>query len=733
VNDYLETCANRINEDTKAIFANLLRLHKDFEIKGNVNKENLTIDNFLIGNPGVQGSNMFFNAKALSQISGFDETLNSCTDRDLMIRFLQQNSVNEIAFVNETLVSHYAQSENTITNNSLTKWTGLDSFYNKYLNLYTHETLEKSLKRAKEIFAYPNGTTIRNLFNNSQRNILITGVCGFIGSYLAKKLVELKYKIIGIDNLSTGTLLNIKGLQEKANFQFQNIDILDNISVSKLFDNHYFDCIFHLAALPRIGFSFAYPNETYNANVTGTRKLVDIAQKNNVRKFVFASSSSVYGIQQDEIFVENNQPNPISPYAEQKLLSENYIKNKCKSSNFNALILRFFNVYGFYYSIVNEFTPFITRIISALTNDFTPIIYNDGAQQRDFTYVDDVINAMLQALKLNLNDYNGTVINIGRNEKQTINHVYDLICKALHKKVQPQYLALPHNEPYFTCANNSKAKELLNWQPAITIEKSIAETVKHFLDREKIVLAMPMCNSVRTIRRAVMSIVTQKNVRRQLILVIGNDNSIDNWQQQIEDLISDNIIIMDVVDGGKSYKVRNAINEYILNNLKNIAYIGRLDADDELADESVISRLEQIMDNEYPDVILAGNYQRYENEIVGLNIPTKNLLLKNYLLKRLYNMSLGIFEAELPYCNIFIRPECMINYPPKESAEDHWFTAELLLNSNNKKVHIAEDFIYSIYSISGCLTKTNKRQDKYLHSRKELYEYVNNNINGQKR
>jgi glycosyltransferase involved in cell wall biosynthesis len=420
-NNYLEKCVNRIKtrdiEKPKAVFANLVRLHKNFEMPGNVGKDNLTVDNFLTGNPGVQGSNMFFNAKALLQTGGFDENLKSCTDRDLMIRFLQQNNMNEFAFVNELLVFHYTQSANTVTNNPETKWSGLDSFYNKYLNLFTHDTLDKSLSRAEKLFAYPNRQAIQQLFEK----------------------------------------------------------------------------------------------------------------------------------------------------------------------------------------------------------------------------------------------------------------------------------------------------------------------------REKIVLAMPMHNCVQTIRRAVMSIVNQKNVRRRLILVIGNDNSIDNWQQQIEDLISDNIIIIDVANGRKSYKVRNAINEYILNNLKNTAYIGRLDADDELADEFVISKLEQIMDSQCPDVILAGNYQRNENEIVGTNIPTKKLLNKDFLLERLYNMSLGIFEAELPSCNIFIRPECVINYPPKESAEDHWFMIELLLNSNNKKIHIAEDFIYSIYSISGCLTKTNRKQDKYLHSIKELYEYVKNNINGQKR
>lgn len=418
---YLEKCANQIKtretENTKAVFANLVRLHKDFEVKGNVNKENLTVGNFLIGNPGVQGSNMFFNLQSVLDTGGFDENLKSCTDRDLLIRFLQQNSVNNIAFINETLVYHYAQNENTVTNNHLSKWAGLDGFYSKYLHLFSVETLAKSLERDEKFFAYPNREKIVNLYDN----------------------------------------------------------------------------------------------------------------------------------------------------------------------------------------------------------------------------------------------------------------------------------------------------------------------------REKIVLAMPLHNGAATIRRAVLSIINQKNVHRKLILVIGNDNSTDDWQQAIEDLTTDNIIIINIVNGGKSYKVRNAINNYILNNLENVAYIGRLDADDELADDFVISKLEQIIDSQCPDVIVAGNYQRNRTEITGTNIPDKNLLIDNYLIERLHKMSLDVFEAELPSCNTFVKPNSIVKYPPKESAEDHWFLVELLLKKDRLKIHIAEDIVYSIYSVSGNLTKKNKANEEYIRSRKELYEYLKNKINEQKR
>jgi hypothetical protein len=159
-------------ENTKAVFANLVRLHKGFEMQGNLCEYNLIIESFLIGNPGVQGSNLFLNLQSFLDTGGFDENLESCTDRDLMIRFLQQNFIENIVMINETLVYHYAQSDNTVTNNHSSKWARLDSFYRKYLNLFTTETLEKSLQRAEKFFAYPNKEQTWSLYDNQEKIVL---------------------------------------------------------------------------------------------------------------------------------------------------------------------------------------------------------------------------------------------------------------------------------------------------------------------------------------------------------------------------------------------------------------------------------------------------------------------------------------------------------------------------------------------------------------------------------
>ncbi|OAV75651.1 UDP-glucose 4-epimerase [Bacteroidales bacterium Barb7] len=558
--------------------------------------------------------------------------------------------------------------------------------------------------------------------------ILITGVCGFIGSYLAKKLIALNHQIVGIDNLSIGSFLNIKEFENHISFSFYNINILENNDLFILFENYSFDYVFHLAALPRVSYSFIYPQETFNTNVHGTKNMVNISLKFNVKKFVFASSSSVYGIQNDTVLRESHVPNPISPYAKQKYMAEKYIIKKCKDENFSAIILRFFNVYGFSYSVMNEFSTIVPRCIESLINNIGIIIHNGGNQQRDFTYIDDVVNALIRSIEVNSLSFNGTAINVGRGEKHTINYVFEYICKQLNKKLQPTYKKLSYNEPNFTCADITKARRLLKWTPNYSFEEGVNKTIVDCLNREKIVIAMPLHNGAKTIRRAISSFVNQKNIRRKLILVIGNDHSTDEWMKEINDLITENIIIQNI-HGGKSYIVRNKINDYILNNIKNVSYIGRLDADDELADEFIISKLEKIMDEIRPDVILAGNYIRTRNKIIKrVNIADKSLLDISCLLGRLRKMSLCVPEAELPSCNTFIKPECMITYPPEESAEDHWFTVELILKSNVLKIHVAENLLYSIYSLSGNLTELNKEKDKYINSRKKLYEYLRDKI-----
>jgi len=242
--------------------------------------------------------------------------------------------------------------------------------------------------------------------------------------------------------------------------------------------------------------------------------------------------------------------------------------------------------------------------------------------------------------------------------------------------------------------------------------------------KNNIVIGMPLKNGAKTIKRAISSIFNQQGLKRDLILFIANDNSTDNWKEVIQEYINDERLIIKNVNFGKSYKVRNYLNTYIRENIPNVDYIGRLDADDYISDSKILSKIEKIMDLHNPDIIISGNKLSVNDKIIDrVNKADKVLLNYNFLLSKLKQMSKGIAEGELPSCNTFIKPTVLINYKEIESAEDHWFTVDLLLNKDKYKIHISENIFYSVYSLSGGLTSQNKQKNKYMQSRKELLQY----------
>ena len=243
-------------------------------------------------------------------------------------------------------------------------------------------------------------------------------------------------------------------------------------------------------------------------------------------------------------------------------------------------------------------------------------------------------------------------------------------------------------------------------------------------NESKIVIGMPLRNGAKTIERAVRSVLGQKGLRRGLVLLIINDGSTDDWKGAIAEYLSDPRLIMVDVDLGSSYAVRNHIHEYVRNNMPDADYIGRLDADDRIVDEFTLFKIEKIMDLADPDVIIAGNRLSIEgNTIERTNHADERLLSNKYLKKRLYLMSKGIPEGELPSCNTFIKPSVDISYKKRDSAEDHWFTVDLLLNQDRYKIHTAKNLLYAVYSLDGEITKRNRKNGVYLQSRKELLEY----------
>jgi len=244
-----------------------------------------------------------------------------------------------------------------------------------------------------------------------------------------------------------------------------------------------------------------------------------------------------------------------------------------------------------------------------------------------------------------------------------------------------------------------------------------------------VVIGVALKNGANTIRRALESILFQENVTRDLIVFIANDNSQDNWKEQIVDFLDKSNVIIENVNFGRAYKTRNFINNYIREKIPQAEYIGRLDADDYLVDNFVISKIEQIIDINAPEVILAGNKLSTNNEIIErINIANPKLIENDFLKDKLFKMSNGIAEGELPSCNTFIKTSILIDYPEIESAEDHWFTVKLLLNKYKLNIFISPDLLYSVYSLSGKSTIENRKKETYLASRKALYNFYHTEI-----
>jgi SAM-dependent methyltransferase len=264
----------------------------------------------------------------------------------------------------------------------------------------------------------------------------------------------------------------------------------------------------------------------------------------------------------------------------------------------------------------------------------------------------------------------------------------------------------------------TRAKNYFNYIP-------IQERLK-----EQIIICMPLKNAEKTVRNAVFSVLNQIGTKREIILLIGNDNSTDNSETILKEITSLNTnVILLHLNFSNTYLSRNFLNDYARKKYPNCVLIGRLDADDVIYNEHTISQIETLFDQNNFDVLLCGNKQM-KNGIVldGENSPSKNLFKEDFLLNQLFEMTQGNPKAELPSCNTFIKPTIKTEYPDKASAEDHWFTVLLLLQKDKLKILIDEQLLYCSYSLDGFATHNNKKINEYIKSRKELYSFLKQEV-----
>lgn len=303
------------------------------------------------------------------------------------------------------------------------------------------------------------------------KNILITGGLGFIGSHIANELMD-NNKVIILDNLSTGDINNLKTPNHE-NLKIIKEDIR-NTDLDKLTSN--IDYIFHLAAMASVPLSIDKPIECSDINVNATIKLLKSAAKNNVKKIIFSSSSSVYGPNTNMPLKETEQPMPKSPYAASKASCELYLKSFYESHGLNYISLRYFNVFGPGQNKNSQYAAVIPNFISALLEDEQPEIYGDGEQTRDFIYIKDVVRANINAAE---SDFNG-IINIASGEKLSINQLYEIVKKTLNSEIEPIYLPERQGDIKHSLADISNMKKINLKIDSSNFEEQLKETIEWF-------------------------------------------------------------------------------------------------------------------------------------------------------------------------------------------------------------------------------------------------------------
>ncbi len=311
--------------------------------------------------------------------------------------------------------------------------------------------------------------------------ILVTGAAGFIGSHLCQKLLEENKKVIGIDNLDPYYDVTIKEnnlkLLAHPNFQFFQTSILDLVEMKKIFEQTKPQIIVHLAAKAGVRPSLLNPAAYEQTNILGTMNLLKLAHQYNIQKFISASSSSVYGENKKIPFSETDEVNdPMSVYAATKRAGELLCKTYNHLYGIPMVCLRFFTVYGPRGRPDMAVYKFTKNIHEGKPID----VFGDGSMQRDYTYVDDIVQGIQGAM-----DYSKTpfeIFNLGNNKPNTINQLVSCIEQSLEKKAKINYLPLQAGDVPITCADISKAQKYLHFTPKTPLKEGIEHFVEWYLE-----------------------------------------------------------------------------------------------------------------------------------------------------------------------------------------------------------------------------------------------------------
>ncbi|OGP64457.1 MAG: Vi polysaccharide biosynthesis protein VipB/TviC [Deltaproteobacteria bacterium RBG_13_53_10] len=306
--------------------------------------------------------------------------------------------------------------------------------------------------------------------------VLVTGGAGFIGSNLTETLLKQGHRVRVLDNFSTGRKENLIFEEKYPLLEIMEGDICDPGVCRKAMRG--INTVFHEAAIPSVQQSVEDPFFSNSVNAGGTLNVLLAARDEGVKKVVYASSCAIYGDDPALPKKEEMSPSPLSPYALQKYVGEKYCQLFSQLYGLETLSLRYFNIFGPKQDPASVYSGVIARFISALLQGAAPIVYGDGKQSRDFTYVGNVVQANL--LAMSAHRLHGEVINIGCGKRTSLNELLDVLKRIFGSQGSPIYQEARQGDVRHSVADIQKGRELLNFSPREDLEIGLNKTVDYF-------------------------------------------------------------------------------------------------------------------------------------------------------------------------------------------------------------------------------------------------------------
>lgn len=306
------------------------------------------------------------------------------------------------------------------------------------------------------------------------KKVLVTGAAGFIGSHLTTRLVELGHEVIAFDNLSTGTVKNLEHIRDQ--YRFVLGDVTDEPLLISLLQD--VDVVFHQAAIASVPRSINFPLESHHACATATATVLNAAQKTGVRRVVYAGSSSAYGNNENPNLVETDLPSVHSPYAAAKLAGELYCQSFANCYDLEVVRLRYFNIFGPRQDPNSPYSAVIPIFVSLLLQGKQPTIFGDGSQTRDFTYVENVVQANLLAAKTP--GISGKLYNVATGHSMSVLEMLGSICKILDVPCDPNFAKPRLGDVLHSGADISAIKNELGFSEKISFEDGLEQTVTYY-------------------------------------------------------------------------------------------------------------------------------------------------------------------------------------------------------------------------------------------------------------